>query len=263
MWFAASFGMSFALQMIEVIIGWSVYSHHQSALDLGWIGLAEFIPLFVLALPAGHIADRFPRRYVLAVATTLGVWCRARTGGGHGRPCARHAPLLCARARGRDDDGDRHSRDPRDGPDARSARADPERDDTAFVCRPGRGRDRPGGRRSGLRGLAHGGVSDRRRWSCLRDRRGALDRAGHRARSRVGGATPGGRRALGARGPASSCATRRSCSARSCSICSRFCSVAPWRCCRSSPLTICTSARPASACCARVPRPVRCSARRT
>jgi MFS family permease len=73
MWFAASFGMSFALQMIEVIIGWSVYSRHQSAIDLGWIGLAEFIPLFVLALPAGHVADRFPRRYVLAVATTLGV----------------------------------------------------------------------------------------------------------------------------------------------------------------------------------------------
>ena len=72
-WFAASFGMSFALQMIEVIIGWSVYSRHRSALDLGWIGLAEFIPLFVLALPAGHLADRFPRRYVLAAATLLGV----------------------------------------------------------------------------------------------------------------------------------------------------------------------------------------------
>ncbi|MGH2860517.1 MAG: MFS transporter [Solirubrobacteraceae bacterium] len=73
LWFVASFGMSFALQMVDVIIGWSVYSHHQSALDLGWIGLAEFIPLFVLALPAGHVADRFPRRYVLAVATVLGI----------------------------------------------------------------------------------------------------------------------------------------------------------------------------------------------
>jgi hypothetical protein len=72
MWFVATFGMSVALQMVEVIIGWSVYSHHQNALDLGWIGLAEFVPLFVLALPAGHIADRFPRRYVLACATTLG-----------------------------------------------------------------------------------------------------------------------------------------------------------------------------------------------
>jgi MFS family permease len=72
-WFYASFGMNTALQMIEVIIGWSVYSHQQSALDLGWIGLAEFIPLFVLALPAGQIADRFPRRYVLACANVLGV----------------------------------------------------------------------------------------------------------------------------------------------------------------------------------------------
>jgi MFS family permease len=72
-WFYASFGMSTALQMLEVIIGWSVYSHQQSALDLGWIGLAEFMPLFLLALPAGQIADRFPRKYVLAVANVLGV----------------------------------------------------------------------------------------------------------------------------------------------------------------------------------------------
>jgi MFS family permease len=72
-WFYASFGMSTALQMLEVIIGWSVYSHQQSALDLGWIGLAEFMPLFILALPAGQIADRFPRKYVLAGANVLGV----------------------------------------------------------------------------------------------------------------------------------------------------------------------------------------------
>lgn len=71
-WFCAAFAMSVALQMLEVIIGWSVYSHQQSALDLGWIGLAEFVPLFVLALPAGHLADRFPRRYVLAGANLLG-----------------------------------------------------------------------------------------------------------------------------------------------------------------------------------------------
>src|ERR1700728_2374808 len=73
MWFCATFGMGVALQMVEVIIGWTVYSHQHSALDLGWIGLAEFIPLFVLALPAGHLADRFPRRYVLATATALGI----------------------------------------------------------------------------------------------------------------------------------------------------------------------------------------------
>jgi MFS family permease len=71
-WFGASFGMNVALQMVEVMIGWTVYSHQQSALDLGWIGLAEFVPMFVLALPAGHLADRFPRRYVFAGANALG-----------------------------------------------------------------------------------------------------------------------------------------------------------------------------------------------
>jgi MFS family permease len=72
-WFCSAFGMSTALQMIDVIIGWQVYSHQRSALDLGWIGLAEFLPLFVLAIPAGHIADRLPRKLVLAGANVLGV----------------------------------------------------------------------------------------------------------------------------------------------------------------------------------------------
>jgi Transmembrane secretion effector len=56
-----------------VAIGWEVYAQHGSPLDLGWIGLAEFIPMFVLALPAGHLADRLPRRLVFAGALLLGV----------------------------------------------------------------------------------------------------------------------------------------------------------------------------------------------
>src|SRR5579875_1839379 len=65
--------MAMALQMLEVVIGWEVYSHQHSALDLGWIGLAEFVPLFVLALPAGQLADRVPRRLILAAANLIGV----------------------------------------------------------------------------------------------------------------------------------------------------------------------------------------------
>jgi len=72
-WWWATFGMATALQMLEVVIGWEVYSHQHSALDLGWIGLAEFMPLFVLALPAGQLADRVPRRLILALANLLGV----------------------------------------------------------------------------------------------------------------------------------------------------------------------------------------------
>jgi MFS family permease len=50
-----------ALQMAQVAIGWQVYSIHHKAFDLGLIGLAEFAPVPLLALPAGSLADRVPR----------------------------------------------------------------------------------------------------------------------------------------------------------------------------------------------------------
>jgi MFS family permease len=64
-------GTGFAAQMMAVAIGWQVYSINESALDLGLIGLAEFLPLPLLALPAGHVADRLPRRLVFAAAIVL------------------------------------------------------------------------------------------------------------------------------------------------------------------------------------------------
>jgi MFS family permease len=72
LWWLALLAEGIGLQMIEVAIGWEVYALHRSALDLGWIGLAEFIPMFVLALPAGHLADRLPRRLVFAAALLVG-----------------------------------------------------------------------------------------------------------------------------------------------------------------------------------------------
>jgi len=71
-WWLALLAMGIGMQMLEVAIGWEVYSLHRSPLDLGWIGLAEFTPTFVLALPAGHLADRLPRRLVFGAALTLG-----------------------------------------------------------------------------------------------------------------------------------------------------------------------------------------------
>jgi MFS family permease len=62
---------AFALQMSFVAIGWQVYSIRGNALDLGLLGLAEFLPLLLLALPAGQLADRFPRRYLLVVMMLL------------------------------------------------------------------------------------------------------------------------------------------------------------------------------------------------
>ena len=64
---------AFGIQMIAVAVGWQVFSINHSAFDLGLIGLCEFLPLLLLALPAGHLADRLPRRLVFATALALGV----------------------------------------------------------------------------------------------------------------------------------------------------------------------------------------------
>jgi len=58
-------------QMATVAVGWQVFEIRHSPLDLGLIGLAEFAPLPLLALPAGHLADRFPRRLLFAGATAM------------------------------------------------------------------------------------------------------------------------------------------------------------------------------------------------
>ena len=59
--------------MIVVAIGVQVYYLHHNVFDLGLVGLAEFVPLPILALPAGALADRASRRVIAAVAGVLNV----------------------------------------------------------------------------------------------------------------------------------------------------------------------------------------------
>src|SRR5260221_4694666 len=63
--------MRFAENMIAVAVGWQVFSIDRNPLDLGLVGLCEFIPLPLLALPAGQLADRVPRRLVLAASLLI------------------------------------------------------------------------------------------------------------------------------------------------------------------------------------------------
>jgi MFS family permease len=64
---------SFAMQMATVAVGWQVYSVRENPLDLGLVGLAEFLPLLLLALPAGHLADRVSRRLLYAFMIVLDI----------------------------------------------------------------------------------------------------------------------------------------------------------------------------------------------
>ena len=67
----ATVATAFAIEMSFVAIGWQVYAIHRDPLDLGLVGLAMFVPLPLLALPAGHLADRYPRRTVLSLSLGL------------------------------------------------------------------------------------------------------------------------------------------------------------------------------------------------
>jgi MFS family permease len=68
---SAIVSMRFAEQMIAVAVGWQVYAIRHNPLDLGFVGLAEFVPLPLLALPAGQLSDRAPRRVVLASSLAM------------------------------------------------------------------------------------------------------------------------------------------------------------------------------------------------
>ena len=57
-----------ANQMMMVALGWQMYDLTGRAWDLGLVGLAQFLPALLLALPAGHTVDRQERKRVLLLA---------------------------------------------------------------------------------------------------------------------------------------------------------------------------------------------------
>ena len=52
-------------EMLAVAVAWQVYELTKQPLDLGLVGLAQFLPAFLLFPVAGHVADRVPRRSIL------------------------------------------------------------------------------------------------------------------------------------------------------------------------------------------------------
>ena len=61
--------------MQTVAVGWQVYALRHDPLDLGLVGLSQFLPFIPLVLVAGHAADRFNRRKILAACYSIQVLC--------------------------------------------------------------------------------------------------------------------------------------------------------------------------------------------
>ena len=66
-----------AMQVQSVAIGWQIYDMARTPLSLGLVGLCQFVPMFLLTLPAGDITDRFNQRRVYALAGSLQAFCSA------------------------------------------------------------------------------------------------------------------------------------------------------------------------------------------
>jgi MFS family permease len=57
--------------MVNVAIGWELYERTGSALALGVVGLVQVIPIILLSLPAGHLADRFNRKRIVVISQSV------------------------------------------------------------------------------------------------------------------------------------------------------------------------------------------------
>src|SRR3954465_12389610 len=60
-----------AIQIQSVAVGYQVYEISHDPLALGFVGLAQFLPMLALILPAVDLADRFNRRTILMVSCLL------------------------------------------------------------------------------------------------------------------------------------------------------------------------------------------------
>lgn len=64
-----------ATQMQSVVVAWQVYDLTRDPMALALVGLAQFVPMLLLVLPAGDWIDRFNRKWVLGLSWLVGCGC--------------------------------------------------------------------------------------------------------------------------------------------------------------------------------------------
>ncbi len=59
---------SFGTEMVSFAIGWELWLRTHSAFALGLVGLVQVVPVILLSLPAGHVADQYNRRRIVLIS---------------------------------------------------------------------------------------------------------------------------------------------------------------------------------------------------
>ncbi|MBD9481352.1 MFS transporter [Pseudomonas sp. PDM14] len=65
----------FAVQILAVVVAWQVYDITRDPLSLAYVGLAQFIPMLLLLMPAGDLIDRYDRKLILGLSWALEALC--------------------------------------------------------------------------------------------------------------------------------------------------------------------------------------------
>ena len=66
-----------ATQIQAVVVAWQVYDLTHEPMALAYVGLAQFLPMLFLLLPAGDLIDRLPRKHILSASWAAGSVCSA------------------------------------------------------------------------------------------------------------------------------------------------------------------------------------------
>ncbi len=75
LYWIAEFASTFAAQVLSVAVGWHVYDLTRDPLDLGIVGLLQFLPALLLVLVTGAVSDRFSRRSIMAICLLAEAAC--------------------------------------------------------------------------------------------------------------------------------------------------------------------------------------------
>jgi len=67
----------FAVQIMAVVVAWQVYELTRDPMSLAYVGLAQFLPMLFLLLPAGDLIDRFDRKWILGLSWGVEALCAA------------------------------------------------------------------------------------------------------------------------------------------------------------------------------------------